>query len=360
MSRRACQIYRSRHAQHTSDRQADGIAGLRFSAEAQAVNTAAAALREQGVQAIVAMIHEGGYADGGYNGCTNPRGAIFEIERQLDPSIDVVLSAHTHRGYNCRIGNRIVIQGASYGRLISVVDLTLDRATGDPVADRTRARNVPVPNGLTRDQRLTENYRALEPDARVARIVEHYRTRAAPLADRRVGRIAATFDRAASAGGDTVLGRLIADAQLAATQNHGAVVAFTNPGGMRGDLRSHATDGSVNYADLYAVQPFGNALVTMTLSGAQLKRLLEQQWSARNPDRGRMLQPSRGLSYSWDSARPVGERVAAESLRLHGRRVEADRRYRVTVNDFLAFGGDGFSVLREGADTVGGPLDIEP
>ena len=338
---------------------ADGIAGLRFIAEAQAVNTAAAALRAQGVQAIVAVIHEGGDADGGFDGCTHPRGAIFDIERQLDRAIDVVLSAHTHRGYNCRIGERIVIQGASFGRLVSVVDLTLDRSSGDILVNQTRARNVPVPNGLTRDERLLSRYRALEPDPRVAAIVEHYRTRSAPIASRTVGRITETFDRSPSGGGDSALGRLVADAQLAATREHGAVVAFTNSGGMRGDLRSHAADGSLNYAELYAVQPFGNALVTMTLSGTQLKRLLEQQWSARNPERARMLQPSRGLSYSWDPTRAVGDRVVAESLRLDGHRVEAERRYRVTVNDFLAFGGDGFSVLLEGVDAVGGPLDIE-
>ena len=114
-----------------------------------------------------------------------------------------------------------------------------------------------------------------------------------------------------------------------------------------------------HYADLYAVQPFGNALVTLTLTGAQLKTLLEQQWSARQRRAARILQPSRGFSYAWDPARPPGDRVIAESLRLNGRAVDADRHYRVTVNDFLASGGDGFRVLRDGADAVGGPLDID-
>jgi 5'-nucleotidase len=338
---------------------ADGIAGLRFAAEAHAINAAATALRAQRVEALVAVVHEGGDADGGYDSCAAPRGPIFEIERQLDRSIDVVLSAHTHRGYNCRIGDRTVIQAASFGRLVAVVDLVLDRATGDVIADRTRARNVPVPNGLTRGARLTELYPALPPDPRVAAIVEHYRTRAAPIAGRSVGRIAETFDRNPSAGGDSALGRLIADAQLSATSREGAVVAFTNPGGMRSDLRFGTAAGLVTYADLYAVQPFGNALVTMTLTGAQLKQLLEQQWSARGSERARILQPSRGLTYAWSPARPAGDRVLADSLRLNGRRVESAQNYRVTVNDFLALGGDGFSVLREGTGAVGGPLDID-
>ena len=337
---------------------ADGIAGLRFAAEAQAINAAAAALRAQGVEALVAVIHEGGDAGGGFDGCTAPRGPIFEIERQLDRAIDVVLSAHTHRGYNCRIGDRIVIQAASYGRLVAVVDLVLDRATGDVMAERTLARNLPVPNGLTPDARLTELYPALPPDARVAAIVEHYRTRAAPIAGRSVGHVAGTFDRNPSAGGDSALGRLIADAQLSATRGQGAVVAFTNSGGLRSDLR-FGSAGVVSYSDLYAVQPFGNALVTMTLTGAQIKLLLEQQWSVRGAERARMLQPSRGLTYAWNPARPFGDRVLAESLRLNGQRVEPGQSYRVTVNDFLALGGDGFSVLREGSEAVGGPLDID-
>jgi 5'-nucleotidase len=109
---------------------------------------------------------------------------------------------------------------------------------------------------------------------------------------------------------------------------------------------------------VFTVQPFGNTLVTLTLSGAQLRTLLEQQWSARS-DRARILQPSRGLSYAWDPTRPVGERVVTESLRLDGRRIDPAGDYRITVNDFLAGGGDGFTVLRDSRDRVGGPLDVD-
>lgn len=339
--------------------QPDGIAGLRFSPEAQAINREALALQARGVQSIVAVIHEGGDAGGGHDACENPHGAIFEIERELDRSIDIVLSAHTHRAYNCRINGRLVIQAASFGRLVSVIDVAVDRASGDIVMPLTQARNLPVPNGLTRDDRLRTHFPPLEPELRVAAIVDHYRVRAAPIASRAVGRIAGTFDRNATAGGDHALGRLIADAQLAATRDRGAVIAFTNSGGIRTELRRRAEDGAVNYADLFAVQPFGNALVTLTLTGTQLKTLLEQQWSLGNPERARILQPSRGFSYAWDPARPTGHRVIAASLRLNGRAIDADRPYRVTVNDFLARGGDSFRVLRDGADAVGGPLDID-
>jgi 5'-nucleotidase len=336
----------------------DGVRGLRFTAEAQAINDAAAALRAQGVRAFVAVVHEGGEAGGGINGCDGPRGPIFEIERALAPDIAVVLSAHTHRAYVCNVDGRVVIQGASFGRLVSVVDLVLDRASGTVRRNATVSRNLPVPNGRgAAGAALAPAYPPLAPDPAVAALVEASAQRAAPLAARDVGRLAAPFDRNPSAGGDHALGRLIADAQLAATRSAGAQVAFTNPGGVRADLRPQA-DGRVTFGDAFTVQPFGNALVTLTLTGAQLATLLEQQWSARS-DRARMLQPSRGFSYVWDPARPVGERVVADSLRLDGRRIDPARSYRVTVNDFLADGGDGFSVLREARDRVGGPLDVD-
>ena len=340
-----------------------GVAGVRFVGEAKALNQHAKELQAKGVQAIVAVVHEGGEAEGGYDACRNPRGAIFDIARELDHAIDVVLSAHTHRGYNCVIDGRVIIQAASYGRLVSVVDIEIDRGNGDIVRERTRAHNMPVPNGEQTSARLRAAYPPLAPDPKVAAIVEHYRKLAAPLAQRPVGRVTANFDRRASAGGDNSLGRLIADAQLSATRTQGAQLAFTNPGGLRAELRASAGDGTVTYADAFASQPFGNTLVTLTLTGAQLKHMLEQQWSARSsatqPERARMLQPSRGFSYTWKANGSHGDRIVADSMRLDGRAIEPDQSYRVTVNNFIGDGGDGFRVLREGTDRVGGPVDAD-
>ncbi|HEX5638917.1 MAG TPA: bifunctional metallophosphatase/5'-nucleotidase [Burkholderiaceae bacterium] len=334
-----------------------GVAGVRFLAEARVLNEQAKALQDQRVQAIVAVVHEGGDADGHYNACANPRGAIFDIERELDPAIDIVLSAHTHRGYNCLIGDRVVIQGASFGRLVSVVDVAIDRTTGDIVRAQTRARNVPVLNGAEADAALAAEFPPLPADTTVAAIVGTYRAAAAPLATRPVGRISAPFERRPGGGGDHALGRLIADAQLAATRVNGAQVAFTNPGGVRTNLVASGAGGTVTYSDAYAAQPFGNSLVTLTLSGAQLKAMLEQQWSATRPERARILQPSAGFSYRWDSRRPVGSRV--DAIRLNGRALNPEDEVRVTVNSFLADGGDGFRALREGHNRVGGPLDLD-
>ena len=308
------------------------------------------------MHAIVAVVHEGGDTDGSFDECVNPRGSIFDIERRLDAAIDVVLSAHTHRGYNCRIGTRTVIQAASFGRLVSVVDLVIDRATGDVIAAQTRARNLPVPNGGERDSLLSTAFPPLPADPAVAAIVEHYRAAAAPLAEQPVGRISAPFERRPDPGGDHALGRLIADAHLAATRASGAQIAFTNPGGIRTSLRASGADGAVTYADAYSAQPFGNSLVTMTLTGAELRQLLEQQWSATR-ERARILQPSAGLRYRWDDRRPIGNRV--DGIELNRRPLQPEDRVRVSVNSFLAAGGDGFRVLRDGRERVGGPLDID-
>ncbi|HPE00601.1 MAG TPA: bifunctional metallophosphatase/5'-nucleotidase [Burkholderiaceae bacterium] len=335
-----------------------GIEGLSFEDEAAALNREARALRRAGVGVIVAVVHEGGEAGPDIEGCTAPQGRIFAIERQLGPEIDLVLSAHTHEAYLCRVGMRPVVQGGSYGRLLTVLDLAIDPATGRLLPEATRMRNLPVSRSRELPPELAAAYPAYAPDAAAAALVAHYAERAAPLGQLPAGRIAAPFRRAAEPGQDSAAGRLIADAQLAATRAAGAQLAFTNPGGMRTDLVSRAPDGAVSLADVYAMQPFGNSLVTLSLSGEELLRLLEQQWSA-DGSRMRVLQPSRGFTYAWDPRRSARPRVVTESVRLDGRRIEAQRIYRITVNSYLAEGGDGFSVLRDGRDRNGGPLDVE-
>ena len=335
-----------------------GIRGWRFTAEAPALNRYARQLRAEGVNTIVAVVHEGGDADGGFNDCDNPRGAIFDIVRNLDPAIDVVLSAHTHRGYNCRIDGRVVIQAASFGRLLSVVDLQIDRATGKVLPAATTARNLPVANGLDADSRLRLAYPPYAPDPKIAAIVEHYRSRAAPLADRPVGRIAAPFERLPPDQGDSPAGRLVADAQLAATREAGAQIAFTNSGGLRSTLLPRPPDGAVTFGDVFTLQPFGNTLVTMTLTGTQLKSLLESQWRG-TPARPHFLQPSATLAYSWRDEAAAGERVLADSIRIDGKPWSRDANYRVTVNSYLAAGGDRFRLFVDGTERTGGPLDVD-
>src|SRR6266566_4429862 len=155
------------------------------------------------------------------------------------------------------------------------------------------------------------------------------------------------------------LGDIIADAQLAATSteaNGAAVIAFTNPGGIRTDIAKRE-QGAVTYADVFASQPFRNQLVTLTLTGMQIKNMLEQQWL--DPKRPRVLQISNGFSYAWDNAKPYGDRIIADRMSLHGQRIDPATSYRVTVNNFLAVGGDGFTVLTEGVAQQFGVYDVD-
>jgi 5'-nucleotidase len=320
-------------------------AGLEFRDEAETVNALVPELRARGVEAIVVLIHEGGIPTGDFNECPGISGPIVDIVRSLDKAVDVVISGHTHRAYVCEIDGRLVTSGDKYGTLVTAIDLKLDPATHDVVS--ARADNVIVRIG------------AYAKDPEQTALLDAYEKVAAPLADRPAGTVLDTLSRAPNEAGESALGDIIADAQLAATvaeEKGGAVIAVTNRGGIRTDIAKRE-DGAVTYADVFASQPFRNQLVTLTLTGAQIKEVLEQQWV--DPNRPRILQISKGFSYSWDAAKPVGERVIAASLSLNGAPIEPTRTYRVTVNNYLALGGDGFTALKGGTKPQVGVYDDE-
>lgn len=319
-----------------------GVAGLSFRDEAETVNALVPELHRQGVNAIVVLIHEGGFPSGDYNECPGISGPIVDIVKKLDKAVDVVISGHTHKAYNCRIDGRLVTSGDKFGTIVTDIDLTLDRASG-------RIVKAVADNVIVRTDRYAK-------DAAQTTLIAEYRQRAAPLAQRVVGTLGASLSRDENDAGETPLGQVIADAQLAATRGAGARLALMNPGGVRAPLLRSA-DGRVRYQDLFSVQPFYNNLVTLTLSGEQLRQLLEQQWS-RQP-KPRVLHVSRGFGYAWSAKAPAGQRVVPGSLTLDGRPVAPDDRLRVTVNGFLAAGGDGFTVLRQGLDAKTGVMDID-
>lgn len=353
-----------------------GVAGLRFLDEADSINRAAAALKAQGVNTIIVTMHEGGEIGtpeqpGDWNDtrCPNFRGELVDINRRLSADIDLVMSAHTHQGYRCIVDGRPLMSAVSYGRGLSVADLLIDPRTGRVDAARTLSRNLPVFNERTEPavrERLTaaeppsfaQALRQAVPSTEIATKVAAYVQLAAPRANREVGRIGGSFDR--NGRSDTAAGRLIADAQLAATRDPargGAQLSLMNPGGVRSDLACRGTPPCpVTYGDTFTMQPFGNGLVVMTLSGAELKTLLEQQ-RPENRNSAALLNPSTGLRYRWLAKAPEGQRVA--DLTLNGQPVVAGTDYRVVVNSFMADGGDGYTVLRKGRQRVGGPPDLD-
>jgi 5'-nucleotidase len=322
-----------------------GVAGLEFRDEADTVNALVPELKARGVEAIVVLIHEGGFPAGDYNECPSISGPIVDIVRKIDKAVDVVISGHTHQAYICEIDGRLVTSGDKYGTLVTAIDVRLDPATRDIIS--ARADNVIVrTNAYARDPEQTA-------------LIASYDRVAAPLANRPAGSITETLSRAPNDAGESALGDIVADAQLAATRadkDGGAMIAFTNPGGVRIDIPKRA-DGTVSYADVFSSQPFRNQLVTLTLTGAQIKNALEQQWL--DPKRPRILQVSKGFSYAWDNARPFGERVLADRMSLNGEPVDPAKAYRVTVNNYLAVGGDGFTVLKEGTGQQFGIYDVD-
>ncbi len=338
-----------------------GVTGLNFRDEATTINRYVAELKAQGVKAIVAMVHEGGQTDSTWNDttCANARGEIFNIVDKLDPEVDVVLSGHTHQGYNCvRKGIR-VMQSFAFGRGVAQIDLEIG-ADGQVDPAKVKAANVPVPNDANTATAVVSAYPVATPDAAAKRLVDEYVGLAATRANRDVGQITGSIDRVSSSGGDHAAGRLIADAQLGATRSAttgSATIAFMNPGGVRADFVCAAGPCIVTYGQAFTVQPFANSLVVMSLTGQQIKDVLEQQWTGANAARPRILMPSAGFTYSWDNALAAGDRV--RNMALQGAPIVLTTTYRVTVNSFLSDGGDGFTTLLAGTNRLGGAQDID-
>jgi 5'-nucleotidase len=319
--------------------------GLEFRDEAETVNALVPELKARGVEAIVVLIHEGGTPTGNYNECPGISGPIVDIVKKFDKAVDVVISGHTHQAYVCEIDGRLVTSGDKYGTLVTAIDLKLDPRTRDVVSAR-------ADNTIVRIATLAK-------DAEQTALLESYDRVAAPIANRPAGTVTETLSRTPDNAGESPLGDVIADAQLVATSaasNGGAVIAVTNPGGVRTDI-ARKEDGAVTYADIFASQPFRNQLVTLTLTGKQIKDALEQQWL--DPKRQRILQISKGFAYAWDGTRPDGERIIAERMSLDGKPIDPAASYRVTVNNFLFLGGDGFTVLKDGQAPQFGTYDVD-
>src|SRR5437763_5226006 len=287
----------------------------------------------------------------GPDDCKLRPGPAAVIAAAASANVDAFFTGHSHQQYNCSIndpaGNpRPVIQGSSFGRLLSVVDLKVDRRTRDVVRSETKAHNEIVTRDVT-------------PDPAVASLVTEAATKSGPIANKAVGTITADLLAAQNAAGESTLGDVIADAQLAGTQSNNAQIAMTNPGGIRADITYASSpkgegDGVVTYGEAFTVQPFSNIMQTITLSGANLKNVLEQQWTATTT---RPLQISSSLHYTWSASAPIGSRIT--SITVNGVPVDPAGSYRVSVNNFLAAGGGGFTEFTKGTNLAGGPVDLD-
>ena len=328
-----------------------GVAGLRFADEAATANALVPRLRAQGADAIVLLIHQGGKVPNSYHlqDCDGLSGDILPLLDKLDPAVATIISGHTHNAYACELdrggAKRLLTSAGKYGYFVSDLRLAFDPGTHRLLAQH--ARNVPmIRDGVG--------------NPAIAAQIKRYAEAAAPAAARVVGRLSGPAPRAES-DAESPAANLIADAQLAATRaadRGGAQISFINVTGVRAGLTPNAR-GEVTYGSIFAMQPFGNNLVVKTLTGAQLKALLEQQFKLENgvAKVSSLLVPSAGFRFSYDLKQPEGRRITA--MELNGKPVDPGGRYRVVVNNFLASGGDGFSVLNDGTDAFDAGLDLD-
>ncbi|MFE2536377.1 bifunctional metallophosphatase/5'-nucleotidase [Streptomyces sp. NPDC059371] len=337
---------------------AEGVKGLKFGDEVETINKYAKVLQRQGVKSIVALIHEGGSpASTAYNyDCDSPgagdgiSGPIVDIAKNVTPAVDALVTGHTHQAYACTIPDpagkpRMVTSASSFGRLYTDTTLTYDRWTGDIARTAVKSANHVVTRDVAKAADMTT-------------LITKWKALSAPVASRPLGYIAGDIG---NTGTESQAGDLIADAQLAYAKSVDpeADLAVMNPGGIRAGLTYTASggegDGVVTYGEAYTVQPFANTVNLVDLTGAQVITALQQQVSGANEASPKILQISKGLTYTLDLTRTGAARVVADSVKLDGTAIDPAATYRVAMNSFLAGGGDGFAELGKGGNVrVGG------
>ncbi|MFD7338885.1 bifunctional metallophosphatase/5'-nucleotidase [Streptomyces violascens] len=350
---------------------AAGVKGLKFADEIETINKYAKELDRQGVKSIVALIHEGGMpSSNAYNDSCDSQGPgsgisgpIVDIAKGITPKVDALITGHTHQAYVCTIpdpaGNpRMVTSAASFGKLYTDTTLTYDRRTHDIVRTAVKPQQSPK----------SANHivgRAQPKAADMSQLIARWGKLAAPVAGRPQGYISADINGRGSEDAEKPLGDLIADAQLAglsAPDKGGAQIALMNPGGIRSDLVYKASgsegDGVVTYGEAFTVQPFTNMMNVVDLTGAQLITALQQQVSGPNAADPKILQVSKGLTYTLDMTKSGAARVVVDTVKLNGAAIDPAKTYRVAMNEFLAGGGDGFPAL-VGKNKLVGASDLD-
>jgi 5'-nucleotidase len=347
-----------------------GIAGLVIEEPVVAANRAAAELKAAGADIVILLVHEGA-ATTALESATDPTSDFGRIVNGASADIDAIVSGHTHLAYDHEITvpewqaegraetERLVVSAGQYGTNLNQLIFEIDPET----LEVTSAAGEILP--------LAGAY---APDPAVEAIVADAVAAAEVLGNQELGRIAGPFNRAArisdstgaieeNRGAESTLGNLVAEVQRWATEDPtfgGAQIAFMNPGGLRADMVGNPPyPAVVTYRQAANVQPFANTLVNMQLTGAQLATVLEQQWQPEGAARPFLrLGISKGFTYTYDPDAPAGSRITG--MWLHGEPIDPTASYSVTVNSFLAAGGDNFFEFANGAnprDT--GQIDLQ-
>ena len=348
-----------------------GVAGLKFVDEAMTANALVPSLRAAGADAIVLLIHQGASIQGRYDdpSCPGLAGDILPILAKLVPAIQLVVSGHTHNAYICRVpmpggGTRLLTSSGKYGSLVTDIRLTFDRPGGDLTGEKGEfviVQGEPIATAKVTAP-LVPSHRIFPADPEVAALVARYKQAASGAANRPVGKLsAAVMKRVAELGFESPAAELIADGQLFLARDPArgdADFALMNDGGARTDLLPEA-DGTVRFGQIFAMQPFANNVVTKSYTGAELKSLLEQIFDSgtNTAARPNFLLPSANFRFSFDRSRPAGQRIVA--MTLDGKPIDPTKTYRVSVNNFLASGGDNFTIFANGRDPIDAGLDLD-
>lgn len=327
-----------------SIQKAANIKDVAFENETESINHYVPEIQKQGVHAIVVLLHEGGSQEA-YDGPTrdggNVTGRVADIVAGLDPDVDVVLSAHTHQFTNAYLknagGNQVLVtQAYGYSKAFADVDLVID-----PVSDEITDKSAEIvrtyadrPPGTT-------------PDPRISSFLAADEAVVGPMIDRPVTVASADLTRQQNDAGECALGDIVADGLREAMN---ADIAFITTGSLRADIAK----GNVTWGDLYAVQPFSGTVLSMTLTGKEVADALEQQWEEPLPPHNLAVS---GLSYTYDATKPAGSRVVA--VLVNGTPLNPDANYTAAMVDYLAGGGDDYTVFTNGTDQVCGPVDVD-
>ena len=347
----------------------EGVKGLKFEDEAATANALVPLLKAQGVSALVLVVHEGGVIQGGPNdaSCPGLSGDIVPILNKLDTGFDVVVSGHTHRAYACdykRINPSkpfLLTSAGQYGTFLTHIQLSIDPLS-KTVQNKTASNVIVQSEAFVNASGVQVQPSSALPffgkQMDVEKIVNDYRKASEVQVLKEVGRLSTSITRNASPSGESGLGNLIADAQWSSTasaERGRSDFALMNPGGVRADILIPQGGGTVNFGQLFKVQPFGNTLVVKRMTGQQVKDLLEHQFE--NLDRPKVLFPSESLKYEVDRRQPKGQRVL--NIQIGQKPLDLTRAYNVTMNSFLASGGDGFWQFNQAPTVSGGELDVD-
>jgi 2',3'-cyclic-nucleotide 2'-phosphodiesterase (5'-nucleotidase family) len=308
-----------------------GIQGYKFIDQAEAVNKAVAEMKKQGVNTIVLLAHDPGFGKNEQDA----NGEVIDLAKKLGDGVDVIFAGHNHGQLSVNVNGKLIVEAYSYGTAFSDVDLEID-----PLTDKVVSKKGEI---------VSTNHNGVTPDAETEKMLQNL-VAATPKLTEAIGTDDKEINRTTSPAGESALGNLIADGMREIMKTD---FAFMNSGGIRNDLSS----GKLTYGDLFKVQPFGNVLIKMTLTGSQLREVLNQQWKGQDPKRPRIGQIS-GLTYTYDDSKPAGEKVG-EIKKLDGTLIQDSANYTITVNDFMANGGDKYELLKQGTNRVAGPVDLE-